>query len=653
MLTSSNEIPLDKSLLERIDFYRLDANRKLDPQKRSAMGQFMTPAPVALFMASLFQNLGGEIKLLDAGAGVGSLTAACIKEICHNKRRPTNIISTLYEIEPNFIEYLESTLKECRQECEKSGINFYGEILQEDFISASVNLLKRDLFSLLLEQKNFSHAILNPPYKKISSDSEYRELLSSVGIETSNLYTGFLSLAFMMLEEGGELVAIVPRSFCNGPYFKHFRKLFLEKMILKHIHVFESRSELFKDNDVLQENIIFHAIKGCSKEKVLISSSNDIGFEDITEREVNYEKVVDPKDPDLIIRVVTNELDQHIIDRVSCFKHTLKDIDIEVSTGPVVDFRLKDSIKDTPHTNTVPLIYPAHFEQNIIVWPKFESRKPNAIENTKQTQKWLFPNGYYTATRRFSSKEEKRRIIAAIHDPTKIPGEKIGFENHLNIFHFHRRGLPSELAKGLAVYLNSTLVDVYFRQFNGHTQVNVTDLKILPYPSCKVLEELGSHVDQDFPNQEQIDELLERTISQMTDIKTPDPIKAKRKIDEALQILKDLGLPRAQQNERSALTLLAILGLKPGTSWSKSQSPLIGITPIMDFCRDYYGKNYAPNTRETIRRQTMHQFIEAGLAIQNPDQPDRPINSPKWCYQIEPEALKYLQLIRLRIGKSF
>lgn len=118
---------------------------------------------------------------------------------------------------------------------------------------------------------------------------------------------------------------------------------------------------------------------------------------------------------------------------------------------------------------------------------------------------------------------------------------------------------------------------------------------------------------------------------------------AKRRIDSALQILASLGLPRAQRNERSALCLLALLDLTPGRSWRKARNPLMGITPIMDWVREHYGKNYAPNTRETVRRQTMHQFLDAGLAIYNPDKPDRPVNSPHAVYQIEPAALALLR----------
>lgn len=114
-------------------------------------------------------------------------------------------------------------------------------------------------------------------------------------------------------------------------------------------------------------------------------------------------------------------------------------------------------------------------------------------------------------------------------------------------------------------------------------------------------------------------------------------------IEAAHQIIISLGLPRAQQNERSALSLLALLNLTPGKPWAQAENPLVGITPIMDWAREHYGKEYAPNTRETFRRQTMHQFCDAGVALYNPDKPDRPVNSPKAVYQVEPAALKLLR----------
>lgn len=126
-------------------------------------------------------------------------------------------------------------------------------------------------------------------------------------------------------------------------------------------------------------------------------------------------------------------------------------------------------------------------------------------------------------------------------------------------------------------------------------------------------------------------------------VKKKNTKKAERKISEALEILQALELPRQQQNERSALTLLSLLNLKPDDKWENASNPLIGITPMMEFFATYYGKHYASNTRETVRRQTIHQFVQAALVLLNPDRPSRPTNSPKAVYQIETSALKLLR----------
>lgn len=115
------------------------------------------------------------------------------------------------------------------------------------------------------------------------------------------------------------------------------------------------------------------------------------------------------------------------------------------------------------------------------------------------------------------------------------------------------------------------------------------------------------------------------------------------RIAEAQRALAGLGLPTGQQNERAALTLLALLGLKPSGAWSDGRAPLLGVTQIMDFVAGHYGKEWAPNTRETVRRYTLHQFVQAGLVVPNPDRPDRPTNSPSYCYQIEPKAAEVLK----------
>ena len=447
------------------------------------------------------------------------------------------------------------------------------------------------------------------------------------------------------------MVAIVPRSFCNGPYFKPFRQKFLSMMTLRHIHVFEKRNTEFREDEVLQENIVIHAVKGEKPSKVRITTSRGGDFEwdpathecvarDMTQREVDYGLVVRTDDPERFVNIATNDLEQQIVDRMAHFNTTLSDLGLEVSTGPVVDFRLKDDLRSKLEAGAVPLLYAGHFRTGTLEWPK-DMKKPNAIRVSAQSRRWLWENkGNFVITRRFTAKEERRRIVASVYR-SDLPGDLIGFENHLNVFHEKQKGMSPELASGLSVYLNSSLVDRFFRQFNGHTQVNATDLRFLRYPTKGTLERIGKDAGNAEHTQQERDRIIEKEISKMAN--GDDPLKAQQKIDEALEILRELGMPRGQQNERSALTLLALLDLKPSGSWKDLKKPLMGITPIMDYTRENYGREYAPNTRETFRRQTMHQFVEAGIALYNPDQPDRPVNSPRACYQISQEAFEVIQ----------
>ncbi len=290
----------------------------------------------------------------------------------------------------------------------------------------------------------------------------------------------------------------------------------------------------------------------------------------------------------------------------------------------------------------MPLIYPTHFEAGYIRWPKPDSRKPNALARSARLHELTVPPGIYVLVKRFSAKEERRRIVAAVYDSSRVSvGDEVGFENHLNYYHDAGRGFSLALAKGLAAYLNSSLVDEHFRHFSGHTQVNAADLRRLLYPTRVQLERLGNRIGDVFPEQRDLDEHVREELVAMPENQgARDPIRAKHRIDEALEVLRSIGMPRGQLNERSALTLLAMLDLKPATPWSRAKSPLRGITPIMEFARVHYGRNYAPNTRETFRRQTMHQFLDAGIVVANPDDPGRAVNSPDFVYQIEASALE-------------
>lgn len=490
-------------MLKTVDKIRTSVSTKLNEKEKSRLGQFMTPATIAGFMASLFTvNNSKHCRLLDAGAGIGSLSSAFVERLSKENHKLNRVEIEAYEIDKKLCEYLEKIFA-CFNILTNEGLIINANIKTEDFIKSAVNQIQFG------KNKLFTHALLNPPYKKISSDSEHRLLLREIGIETVNLYSAFVALAIELLQSGGQLVAIIPRSFCNGVYYKQFRNLVLQKTAIRQIHLFDSRNKAFKDDEVLQENVIIFLERNAIQGNVIISTSTDDSFSDYSVCSYKFERIVNCGDADNFIHIPTSN-EKNLLDASSTFNHLLSDSFVEISTGPIVDFRVKEHICKMPESGTVPLLYPGHFTDNKIEFPKKDWKKSNAIKFNSSTEKWLYPKGFYTIVRRFSSKEQKRRIYASVVNPAFFPDfAAFGFENHLNVFHCRKKGIPEEVAYGLAAFLNSTAVDQYFRRFNGHTQVNATDLRKLKYPNLKTLQALGKwSKENENINQEMIDEKL-------------------------------------------------------------------------------------------------------------------------------------------------
>ncbi|PPQ31817.1 Eco57I restriction-modification methylase domain-containing protein [Rhodopila globiformis] len=491
----------------RADQIRREISPNLDPTKRRELGQFLTPSGVAAFMAGMFGQFPDHIRLLDAGAGVGALTASFVHEACSRVKRPSTIDVTAFEVDPLLAVHLETTLLACADECAACGIEFYYRIMNDDYILHSSE-------PLLSAAPQYNCAIINPPYGKINSNSKARTALRRLGIETSNLYTAFIALAIGQLIQTGQLVAITPRSFCNGRYFSSFRKSIITQSAIRQIHVYESRKRAFADDDVLQENIIYRLVVGEPQSTtVTVTSNSGPQDADIRLREVPFPEVVQPTDIHSYIHLALSDADGALAERVRAMPCSLRDLQVSVSTGRVVDFRAREHLYMKPQRDAVPLIYAEHFDQGFIVWPRLNGRKYCALAFNAATFGLLVPRGTYVLTKRFSSKEEKRRLVSVIYDPIRVEADYVGFENHLNYFHENGQGLPATLARGLALFLNSTAVDQYFRQFSGHTQVNATDLCNLRYPTRKQLIKLGDVFQNIFPPQDEIDEAVETLLN--------------------------------------------------------------------------------------------------------------------------------------------
>lgn len=433
-----------------IDNIRRTVSSTLEPDRRGELGQFFTPSSIALKMAEMFSRSEGPLSIMDAGAGVGSLiSAACSRFEVGS--------SEVWEIDPALVPVLEKTL---------SSLDVPFSINNADFIE--------DCFRLIDHGRTFDRAILNPPYRKIGRSSHHRKMLERVGIRASNLYTAFIALTLLLLKDGGELVALVPRSFLNGLYHRPFRLFLLGNATIDAIHVFNSRTAPFSDDGVLQENIIIKLTKTKSRGSVILSESTDGRFSDMRMRVVEFDGIVRPGDENLFIRIPGHRANPSS-------GATLQELGIDVSTGPIVEYRARPWASDSH--DAVPVISSKHFTETGLVHPSTGRSVLNRIAPVSAVEASIWPSGDYVVVKRISPNEARKRIRAFRISSSDLPGDRWAFENRLNVFHARKRGLDPTVADRLCDFLNSPEAEEEFKSISGTTQVNSIDLKALSYPS--------------------------------------------------------------------------------------------------------------------------------------------------------------------------
>ena len=499
-------------LLERAEARREAVSEALDTAHRAEWGQFFTPAPVADFLADLIVIPdSGRFVVLDPGAGTGSLSAAIVaKAIREDASCQMHVVG--FEADPALHASLAETYADCEGAASATGVKVTTELRQEDFLYWAV---EQAAGLRTGTHEKFDACVMNPPYRKVSTGTADRLLLERLGLRITNLYAGFLGATVELLAPDGQLSAITPRSFANGPYFLPFRRFFLSRMAFSFMHVYERRGHVFADSDVLQENVVFRAVKTRDQQDVTLSHS--LGFVDEpVRRNVASTDIVSPADPQLFIHVPIGDEAIEVAHQMLELPATLGAIGIKVSTGRVVDFRTRDNLlhDHDPDADAAPLIYPSHLCNGRVDWPQLDARKPNALEINADTSAMLLPVGSYCLVKRFTAKEERRRVVAALFDRGDVPSTVVAFENHLNVFHDSGRPLEPSLAAGLVALLNSTPVDAYVRQFSGHTQINATDLRRLRYPDRDTLIRLGeSGCAVNLADQAAIDELVSEHVA--------------------------------------------------------------------------------------------------------------------------------------------
>jgi adenine-specific DNA-methyltransferase len=471
----------------------------LTRDEQRALGQFMTPAPIAKFMAQrLVANHTQPVaRVLEPAAGGGILAASVIEALLAKPagERPTRIELLMYELDARLIPPLHALCEQMRASCEEAGIEFDCLIRNEDFLLSELALLAAPLPGLM--------TIANPPFLKLNKTTDQRAALHAYAVHGQpNIYALFMAATARITPSDGGWCFITPRSWMAGEYFKAARRTMLQHLTIDRLHAFESRTEGFEEDAVLQETVITWGTGRAPVEpgtNIFLTRSQ--GAADLATADVQalpVERVVGDDEHAMF------SLPRDNVDPFEGWTATLKNYGFMVSTGRVIAFRAKEYIREFAEHGTVPLLWLQHVGQQKINWPV--QKKREHIRASADNEWMLVPNAPMVVMRRFSPKEDERRVTCAAY-LGHLPGDAIGLENHLN--YIYRKGgamTPAE-ARGISAFLASSTVDAHLRALAGSTQVNATEMRKLPMPPLATLVHIGETVG-DNPSLARIDEVV-------------------------------------------------------------------------------------------------------------------------------------------------
>ena len=477
-----------------------------EQDQRKSGGHYLTPASIARFMADGVSYSQSILHVLDPGSGTGILSAAVCEAAC-SKGTVQSLYLDACESHPLLANLTHLVLAFSRQWLSQRGITLTFDVKHGDFVLEYSTALEAEA-NIQFQTEGSSKAssgydlvISNPPYFKIGKGDPRAVAWASVVYGQPNIYAMFMAISAELLSESGRLVYIVPRSFASGPYFKRFREVFFQRVAPTSIHLFDSRRDVFKSQTVLQENLVLTAQRrnkriGPDETQVLVSHSK--GAHDIAERQnlrVELKSVLDLEsaNKELCIPVCAGDLE--LVKAVRDWPNTLRSLGLDISTGPVVPFRAKRFLTYTESEfPAVPLLWMHHVRPMRVDWPSTGNGKAQRVNFVPESAKLLVKDDTYVLVRRFSAKEEKRRLVAAPLVQGCLNADMVGLENHLNYIRGVARKLDEELAYGIAALLNSAFLDRYFRVSNGNTQVSATELRAMPLPAEEHIRAIGAGV---------------------------------------------------------------------------------------------------------------------------------------------------------------
>lgn len=474
-----NELNIYEIFLESQNRYLSNKSKKYLKDN----SQFFTPVDISNKMLETidleFINSLDHIKILEPSAGCGILILVTVLYIIKNTQIKSIDID-LYEINHELYLILRSNLLQLKKYVETNTsvlLNFH--IYNENFI------LKNSVKWMAKKSKGkYNLIVSNPPFKKINQISEEAIALKEIVFGQPNIYTLFIALSLKLLAPNGIYTFVSPRSYLIGMYNEKLRKYAFNKFTLKNLHSFDNRN-IFKFTN--QEIIISSFINNKNNNKITISHNGNFKYT------TTIDKIIYNKDSFSLL-IPKNNDDILLLNEISNFKYTLNELKINVSVGPIVQFRNENLLSHEIYKDSfAPLLISKDILENEIIYFHRENTRKTHNKSINIKAKNLIKNSNYLLLRKVTAKDDREPIISAVLRKDYFNHDLLGIDNNLLYFHYkdNSRELTIEECYGLYCYINSNYFNQFYSLINGNHTINVSDFYNIKFPDLYSIKQIG------------------------------------------------------------------------------------------------------------------------------------------------------------------
>lgn len=463
--------------------------REASKAQNVRLGRLFTKKDTARLMASMLNIDENKtaFTVLDPGAGTGILSAAAVEEICKRAPKCRQIFLTCYETEEKFLPMLRDNLERIRKKCRHDyDVKLYVTVYEEDYIIDAKNHYTVVFFDTVADK--YDIIIANPPTELCEKGSD--TALSIGGVTQLKINTAylFLKMASGHLEDGGQLVIILPTTYATASQIAPLRSEISKKLSVDKLHLFVGRQKNLKRAVPLKKNFILSYVNSEAGEKVSVSTSEDAGKNVTALPPLDYNFVVDSETG--MLTLPKSIEDTKIVNFFQTLPETLTSLGLKMSTGLVVDSKCEGLLFTEPIRASVPLLRSATIQNGQTNFPQPIKRQYIAPVNPSLIQR----NKNLIIIKRVPAKSDERFVNSAIYLASQLPSYKyISTHNKINFIDTKDKNseMCARFAFGLFALLNSTIYDRYISIVSKSKQINSKEMRSLPLPPRNIIENIG------------------------------------------------------------------------------------------------------------------------------------------------------------------